>query len=237
MVKVAARIPGNLAGPRERLSGCFCSLSFRCSSHGETLSAFSRTTPTPKSLALKHPSALGGRFYDIWSEIWSDISPLIAAAMAGHSTYREDLPLLMNRKGYDEQTWFTFSYSPVRDESGKVAGMFCAVSETTSKVLAERALRELNETLERRVTEALAERNLLADIVEGTNAFVQVADLEYRWLAINQAAANEFERIFGKRPAVGADGSRPACFAAGATGSSQSRVEPRIGWRGVYGDR
>jgi signal transduction histidine kinase/CheY-like chemotaxis protein len=71
----------------------------------------------------------------------------------------------MNRKGYDEQTWFTFSYSPVRDESGMVAGMFCAVSETTQKVLAERALREsearlreLNETLERRVTEAIAER-------------------------------------------------------------------------------
>ena len=160
--------------------------------------------PYAEILGAKHPSALGRRFYDIWSEIWSDISPLIDAAMAGHSTYREDLPLLMNRKGYDEQTWFTFSYSPVRDESGKVAGMFCAVSETTSKVLAERALRELNETLERRVTEALAERNLLADIVEGTNAFVQVADLEYRWLAVNQAAANEFERIFGKRPAVGA---------------------------------
>jgi signal transduction histidine kinase len=116
-------------------------------------------------LGAKHPRALGRRFYDIWSEIWPDISPLIDAAMAGEATYREDLPLVMNRKGYDEQTWFTFSYSPVRDESGRVAGMFCAVSETTQKVLAERALRqneaqlrELNETLERRVTEAIAER-------------------------------------------------------------------------------
>ncbi len=124
--------------------------------------------------------------------------------MAGQATYREDLPLVMNRKGYDEQTWFTFSYSPLRDERGKVAGMFCACFETTSKVLAERALRELNETLERRVSEALAERKLLADIVEGTNAFVQVADLEYRWLAVNKAAADEFERIFGARPSVGA---------------------------------
>ena len=166
--------------------------------------------PYAEILGAKHPRALGRRFHDIWSEIWPDISPLIDAAMAGHATYREDLPLVMNRKGYDEQTWFTFSYSPVRDESGKVAGMFCAVSETTQKVLAERALRqsearllELNETLERRVTEAVAERNVLADIVEGTNAFVQVADLEYRWLAVNHAAADEFERIFGKRPRVG----------------------------------
>ena len=167
--------------------------------------------PYAEILGAKHPRALGRRFYDIWSEIWPDISPLIDAAMAGHATYREDLSLVMNRKGFDEQTWFTFSYSPVRDESGRVAGMFCAVSETTQKVLAERALRqsearllELNETLEHRVTEAIAERNLLADLVEGTNAFVQVADLEYRWLAINRAAADEFERIFGKRPRVGA---------------------------------
>jgi PAS domain S-box-containing protein len=154
-------------------------------------------------LGSKHPHALGRRFSDIWSEIWSDISPLIDAAMAGQAIYREDLPLLMNRKGYDEQTWFTFSYSPVRDESGHVTGMFCACTETTQKVLAHRGLRDLNETLERRVNDALAERKLLADIVEGTDAFVQVADLQYRWLAINRAAADEFERIFGTRPAVG----------------------------------
>ena len=166
--------------------------------------------PYAEILGAKHPRALGRRFYDIWSEIWPDISPLIDAAMAGHATYHEDLPLLMNRKGYDEQTWFTFSYSPVRDESGKVAGIFCACSETTQKVLVERAmresearLRELNETLEHRVTEAIAERNILADIVERTNAFVQVVDLEYRWLAVNRAAADEFERIFGTRPRVG----------------------------------
>ena len=159
--------------------------------------------PYAEILGAKHPRALGRRFHDIWSEIWPDISPLIDAAMAGQAIYREDLPLVMNRKGYDEQTWFTFSYSPLRDESGKVAGMFCAVSETTRRVLAERALRDLNETLERRVNEALAQRKLLADIVEGTNAFVQVVDLDYRWLAINRAAADEFERIFGIRPKVG----------------------------------
>ncbi|MDN8618793.1 PAS domain-containing sensor histidine kinase [Variovorax ginsengisoli] len=155
-----------------------------------------------KILGAKHPAALGRRFREIWAEIWTDIAPLIDAAMSGNASFREDLPLVMNRKGYDEQTWFTFSYSPVHD-GGKVAGMFCAVSESTGRVLAERALRELNETLERRVSASLAERKLLADIVEGMNAFVQVSDLEYRWLAINQAAANEFERIFGVRPCVG----------------------------------
>ncbi|HEY8383463.1 MAG TPA: PAS domain S-box protein [Microvirga sp.] len=93
-------------------------------------------------LGAKHPSALGARFQDIWAEIWSDISPLIDAAMSGEATFRENLPLVVNRRGADELAWFTFSYSPVRDESGRVAGMYCACTETTSTVLAERHLRE-----------------------------------------------------------------------------------------------
>ncbi|CAN5685986.1 hypothetical protein BH10PSE5_BH10PSE5_23150 [soil metagenome] len=89
-------------------------------------------------LGAKHPDALGKRFIDIWSEIWPDISPLIDAAMAGEATFREDLPLRMHRRGFDEDTWFTFSYSPVRDESGAVAGMFCACQETTARIVSER---------------------------------------------------------------------------------------------------
>jgi PAS domain S-box-containing protein len=155
-------------------------------------------------LGAKHPKALGSRFKEIWGEIWADIWPLIESAMAGQATWREDLPLVMNRKGFDEQTWFTFSYSPVRDETGEIAGMFCACTETTGKILAQRRAAMLNATLEQRIREALAERKLLADIVENTDAFVQVVDLEYRWLAINRASADEFERIFGVRPRVGA---------------------------------
>lgn len=67
----------------------------------------------------------------------------------------------------------------------------------------ERRLREANEKLGKRFAEELAEKRILADIVEGTDAFVQVADLNYRWLAINGAARKEFERIFGVRPQVG----------------------------------
>jgi PAS domain S-box-containing protein len=59
------------------------------------------------------------------------------------------------------------------------------------------------ELLELRMAEALAERKLLADIVEGTDAFVQVADFDYRWLAINKASSDEFKRIYGIRPKVG----------------------------------
>ncbi len=65
-------------------------------------------------------------------------------------------------------------------------------------------LEQLNAELEQRVADALAERKLFADIVEGTDAFVQVVDANFRWLAINRAAADEFEAIFGERPKVGA---------------------------------
>ncbi|AWN55698.1 hybrid sensor histidine kinase/response regulator [Methylobacterium sp. 17Sr1-1] len=93
-------------------------------------------------LGDKHPAALGRRFHDIWSEIWSDIAPLIDRALSGEPTFSEDLPLVMNRHGYDERTWFTFSYSPLRDEAARVVGMFCACTETTGRVVAETGLRE-----------------------------------------------------------------------------------------------
>jgi PAS domain S-box-containing protein len=75
--------------------------------------------------------------------------------------------------------------------------------DVTPRKKAEEALKQLNANLEARVASALAERKLFADLVEGTDIFVQVADMDYRFLAINEASAREFERIFGIRPKVG----------------------------------
>jgi signal transduction histidine kinase/ActR/RegA family two-component response regulator len=101
--------------------------------------------PYREVLGDKHPRALGRRFYDIWSEIWHDISPLIDRALNGEATYANRLLLVMNRHGYDEPTWFTFSYSPVRDEHGAIQGMHCACVEVTEQVLAEKYRDEENE--------------------------------------------------------------------------------------------
>jgi PAS domain-containing protein len=95
----------------------------------------------------KHPRALGLPFRDVWSEIWDDIGPLAERALAGEATFSENLHLVMERNGYPEDTWFTFSYSPVRDESGGVGGLFCACTETTGQVLAEEARRKSEEQL------------------------------------------------------------------------------------------
>jgi PAS domain S-box-containing protein len=90
----------------------------------------------------KHPDMLGRPFKEAWSEIWDDITPLIDSALAGHPTYNEDLHLVMQRNGYPEDTWYSFSYSPVYGEDGTIAGMFCACTETTERVKAEAALRD-----------------------------------------------------------------------------------------------
>jgi Homospermidine synthase len=73
-------------------------------------------------LGAKHPMALGQRGMDCWAEIWNVIGPLYAQVMQrGESTWSDDLLLLMDRYGFVEETYFTFSYSPIRDESGGVA--------------------------------------------------------------------------------------------------------------------
>jgi PAS domain S-box-containing protein len=88
-------------------------------------------------LGNKHPQALGFAFEDIWAEIWEDVKPFVDRALGGESTFAEDLPLKMTRKGHPEQTWFTFSYSPLRGDGSRIEGMFCVCTETTGTVLAQ----------------------------------------------------------------------------------------------------
>ncbi len=95
----------------------------------------------------KHPHALGRPFAEVWSDIWDQISPLVESTLSGEAVGFEDLLIPMERNGYREEAYFTFSYTPVHDESDRVAGMFCAVTETTGKVLAERRLATERERL------------------------------------------------------------------------------------------
>jgi PAS domain S-box-containing protein len=97
-------------------------------------------------LAGKHPWALGRPAQEVWAEIWHILGPHWSHVFnKGEGTWAEDLLLVMNRSGYDEETYFTFSYSPIRGEGGTVEGMFCACQETTEKVVGERRLKTLRE--------------------------------------------------------------------------------------------
>ncbi|MFC1459931.1 HWE histidine kinase domain-containing protein [Microvirga arabica] len=105
---------------------------------GPELTAFYNDAYRPM-LGTK-PEALGRTFREIWSEAWDVMGPIAERALAGEASYFEDLPITLQRKGFPEQTWWTFSYSPVHDEAGDVAGVLCIVHETTSKALSEQRL-------------------------------------------------------------------------------------------------
>ena len=89
-------------------------------------------------LGARHPAAMGGSFRQIWDDVWPDIGPLAETALSGRATWVEDMHLVMTRNGYPEDTWWSFSYSPLRDDAGRVAGLLDLCADTTAKVLGER---------------------------------------------------------------------------------------------------
>jgi PAS domain S-box-containing protein len=95
--------------------------------------------------------------------------------------------------------WVAAKGRGVFDDQGRCVRVIGTAIDITERKSREARLKELNELLERRMTEALAEKKILADIVDGTDIFVQVADADYNWLAINKASSAEFARIFGGR--------------------------------------
>ncbi|WP_331593586.1 PAS domain-containing protein [Pedomonas sp.] len=137
-------------------------------------------------LASKHPSAMGRDFLKVWSEIQDDLIPIVAQAYGGHPVHMSDITLFMERKGYREETHFSFSYTPVRDERGIVAGFFCPCVEITDHVFAER----------RRIAEAARLQRLL-ESTPGFSAFLSSPDLRFEFT--NRA----FSRLVGGRDCIG----------------------------------
>jgi serine phosphatase RsbU (regulator of sigma subunit) len=92
------------------------------------------------ALGNRHPDALGRRVEDVWVDVWADIQPMIDEVFAGGTTYFEDLPLTMTRHGFEEECYFTFSYSPIAEPGGTVVALLNTVVETTQRMLAARRL-------------------------------------------------------------------------------------------------
>ncbi len=98
------------------------------------------------TLGPKHPWALGRSAREVWSEIWPDVGPRAESVLkTGQATWDEGLLLFLERNGFPEETYHTFSYSPVLDDQGRIGGMLCVVTEDTERTIAERRLRTLRE--------------------------------------------------------------------------------------------
>ena len=92
-------------------------------------------------LGSKHPDALGRPYHEVWQEIDAAYRAALDATLAGQAQMFVDEPMPLAGRGRDI-SWFTFSWTPLRDDDGKVAGFLTVGVETTEKVLAEQALAE-----------------------------------------------------------------------------------------------
>ncbi|MEH2222974.1 ATP-binding protein [Nostoc sp.] len=94
----------------------------------------------------KHPEAFGQPASYVWREIWDQVGPRAESAMLkNEGTYDEALLLIMERNGYPEETYYTFSYSPVPNDQGDTGGIICANTEDTQRIISERQLALLRE--------------------------------------------------------------------------------------------
>jgi hypothetical protein len=113
---------------------------------GPELTFFCNAAYRRDTLGRKYPWALGRPASEVWSEIWDDIGPRIDRVLSTEqATWDVGLLLFLERSGYPEETYHTFSYSPLRDDDGRVVGMLCVVSEDTMQVIGERRMATLRD--------------------------------------------------------------------------------------------
>lgn len=121
----------------------------------------------------KHPFILGKKAVDAWTEIWHIIKPLIDQVLVeGEAVWREDQLIPIYRNGKIEDVYWTFSYSPLHDESGKVAGVLVTCSETTEKVFTLHLLEESN----RRYFNNIMQAPVAMCVLRGKNFVVEIAN-------------------------------------------------------------
>jgi PAS domain S-box-containing protein len=124
--------------------------------------AYARVT-----LGKKHPWALGKPAPEVWHEIWPDIGPRIERVMrTGEASWDETLGLILERSGFPEETYHTFSYSPLAGANDEIEGMLCVVMEDTQRVRGERQLASLS-TLAGALVDANTRREVFGAIERG----------------------------------------------------------------------
>jgi PAS domain S-box-containing protein len=155
----------------------------------------------------KHPAALGQPAAVVWREIWDKIGPMLEAAMgSGEGTYVEEQRLIMERHGYREETYYTFSYSPIPNNEGGVGGIICANTDETQRVIGERELALLRE---------LAAGTVDARTVE-----------EACTLSTDCLATNPYDLPFAMIYLVEPDGRRVRLTGKCGVGESGQRIAP-----------
>ena len=97
------------------------------------------------TLGIKHPNMLGQPFREVWSEVYEDVADQVELVKSGKATWNKALLLLLERSGFPEETYHSFSYSPLFQADGSVGGLLCVVTEETARIISERRLETLRQ--------------------------------------------------------------------------------------------
>ncbi len=179
------------------------------------------------TLGDKHPAALGRPMKAVWHEVYDTVADRIRSVLDdGVATWDEALLLLLERRGYAEETYHTFSYSPLRGDGGAVEGLMCVVSEETERVLSERRLTTLGlladrllGDLDRDAVAAAALAVLAASRRDFPFALLYTCDADGGW--VGRAATGDAEPLL--------DGEWPLASAAEADGPIRLDIAGRPG--------
>ncbi len=151
----------------------------------------------------KHPAILGMPAVEAWPEIWTIIKPLIDQVLSGgEATWSEDQLIPIYRNGKMEDVYWTFSYSPVKDESGKAAGVFVTCSETTGKVYTLKKLEEAN----KRFITSIEQAPVAMCMLQGPDYVVEIANEMMLRIWGKQAAEVMHKPLFEGLPEVKGQG-------------------------------
>ncbi|AWI88892.1 histidine kinase [Methylobacterium sp. DM1] len=166
-------------------------------------------------MGLKHPAGLGQPTRACWPEVWHINAPIYERVWAGETLTFEDALYPLTRSGRLEDAWFTLTYSPLRDDSGAIAGILVILVETTSRVLADRALRksearfraELERQVQERTAELQASRDLLKATMDSSMDMIQVFKavrdasgeiVDFQWLLNNHTSESRYGEVSGQ---------------------------------------
>ena len=157
-------------------------------------------------LGLKHPKALGCPGRHVWPEIWPTIGPMFEKVFeTGEGIRSQDSLLAMHRHGFTEECYFDYTFSPIRDEAGRVGGIFNAVVETTFRVIGERRTRLLRD-----LGEQLVAAQSVNEVCSAARAVLASASADLPFCLVYLNVPDSSDNILELVTAVAVDAGGPA---------------------------
>ncbi|WP_395396093.1 PAS domain S-box protein (plasmid) [Novosphingobium sp. BL-8A] len=188
---------------------------------GDDLNFFYNDAYIP-TLGIKHPKMLGRPFREVWAEVYDEVAGQVERVRAGAATWNKSLLLLLERSGFPEETYHSFSYSPLHLPDGSVGGLLCIVSEDTANIIGERRL----ETM-RQLGLGLSQATDRPDIVSAVMAAFATNRRDFPFVALQ--LNDHVDRMDAMKSAGTANAHRQECQAGNPPAETLfARIAPAL---------